>query len=45
MSYIVISALSLIAGFVAGALVFRKHAAKAGELEAKAKSIADTFKK
>ena len=45
MSYIVIAALSLIAGFVAGALVFRKHAAKAAELEAKGRSIVDTFKK
>lgn len=36
---------SLLVGFIAGALVFRKHAAKASELEAKAKSIADTFKK
>lgn len=45
MSYIVIAALSLVAGFVAGALVFRRHAGKAAELEAKARSIADTFKK
>jgi len=44
MSYIVISALSLIAGFVAGALVFRRHASKASELEAKGKSILDILK-
>jgi hypothetical protein len=44
MSYIIVSALSLIAGFVAGALVFRKHAAKASELEAKGKSILDVLK-
>lgn len=45
MSYIIVSALSLAAGFVAGALVFRKHAAKAAELEAKARSAVDTFTK
>jgi hypothetical protein len=44
MSYIIISALSLIAGFVAGALVFRKHAAKASELEAKGKAALDALK-
>lgn len=44
MSYIVISALSLIAGFVAGALVFRKHAAKASELEAKGRAALDALK-
>lgn len=45
MSYIVISALSLIAGFVAGALVMRKHHARAAELEAKGRDIVDAFKK
>ena len=44
MSYIVISALSLIAGFVAGALVFRKNAAKASELEAKGRAALDAIK-
>ena len=36
--------LSFLVGFVAGALVFRKHAAKASELEAKGKSILDALK-
>jgi hypothetical protein len=36
--------ISLLVGFVAGALVFRKHAAKASELEAKGKSILDALK-
>ena len=36
--------LALLVGFVAGALVFRKHAAKANELEAKGKSILDALK-
>lgn len=45
MSYIIVSALSLLAGFVAGALVFRKHAAKAAELEAKGREIYGSFKK
>lgn len=44
MSYIIVSALSLIAGFIAGLLVMRKHAAKASELEAKGKSILDVLK-
>lgn len=44
MSYIVISALSLIAGFVAGVLVMRKHSAKASELEAKGKAALDALK-
>jgi len=35
---------SLLVGFIAGALVFRKHAAKATELEAKGKSILDVLK-
>ena len=33
-----------VAGFVAGALVFRKHAAKATALEAKGKTILDALK-
>ena len=36
--------LALVVGFVAGALVFRKHAAKASELEAKSRSILDALK-
>ena len=36
--------LALLVGFVAGALVFRKHAAKASELEAKGKSLLDVLK-
>ena len=36
--------LALLVGFVAGALVFRKHASKASELEAKGKSILDALK-
>ena len=36
--------LALIVGFVAGALVFRRHAAKASELEAKGKTILDALK-
>jgi uncharacterized membrane-anchored protein YhcB (DUF1043 family) len=36
--------ISLVVGFIAGALVFRKHAAKATELEAKGKSILDVLK-
>jgi hypothetical protein len=34
----------LLVGFIAGALVFRKHAAKASELEAKGKSLLDILK-
>ena len=36
--------LALLVGFVAGALVFRKHASKASDLEAKGKSILDALK-
>jgi F0F1-type ATP synthase assembly protein I len=35
---------SLLVGFVAGALVFRKHASKASELEAKGKAALDALK-
>ncbi len=35
---------SLLIGFVAGALVFRKHASKASELEAKGKTILEALK-
>lgn len=37
-------AASLLAGFVAGALVFRKHAAKAASLEEKGKAALDALK-
>jgi F0F1-type ATP synthase assembly protein I len=36
--------IGLVMGFIAGALVFRRHAAKASELEAKGKSILDALK-
>jgi uncharacterized membrane-anchored protein YhcB (DUF1043 family) len=36
--------LALLVGFVAGALVMRKHKAKADTLEAKGKSILDALK-
>lgn len=36
--------IALFVGFIAGALVFRKHASKASELEAKGKSILDALK-
>lgn len=36
--------IALLAGFIAGALVFRRHAAKASELEQKGKSILDALK-
>jgi hypothetical protein len=36
--------LALLVGFVAGALVFRKHAAKASELEAKGRQALDALK-
>ncbi len=36
--------LALLVGFRSGALVFRKHAAKASELEAKGKSLLDILK-
>jgi hypothetical protein len=36
--------ISLLLGFIAGALVFRKHAAKATELEAKSRTILDVLK-
>lgn len=40
----IIAILSFLIGFVAGALVFRKHAAKASELEAKGKAALDALK-
>jgi uncharacterized membrane-anchored protein YhcB (DUF1043 family) len=36
--------LALLVGFVAGALVMRKHKAKAADLEQKSKSILDALK-
>jgi hypothetical protein len=36
--------LALIVGFVAGALVFRKHAAKAASLESKSKELLSALK-
>ncbi|MFZ9992263.1 MAG: hypothetical protein ACO3J6_07625 [Opitutales bacterium] len=36
--------IALLVGFIAGALVFRKHAVKATELEKKGKSILDALK-
>ena len=39
-----ITILLCILSFIAGALVFRKHAAKASELEAKGKAALDALK-
>jgi len=36
--------LALLVGFIAGALVMRKHKAKASELEAKGKAALDALK-
>jgi len=36
--------ISLVVGFIAGALVFRKHAAKADSIEAKSKALLDVLK-
>jgi F0F1-type ATP synthase assembly protein I len=36
--------IALLVGFVAGALVFRKHAAKAADIEAKGKAALDAIK-
>ena len=44
MTTLILIALSLVAGFIAGALVFRKHAAKASELEAKGRQALDALK-
>jgi uncharacterized membrane-anchored protein YhcB (DUF1043 family) len=40
----IIAILSFLVGFVAGALVMRKHKAKAADLEQKGKSILDALK-
>ena len=37
MSYIIVGAVCLLVGFVAGALVYRKHAAKAKAIESAVK--------
>ena len=48
MSYIIVSAISLLVGFVVGLLVYRKHTtslkAKEAELKAKAKAIESAVK-
>jgi len=44
MTTLLLIAASLLVGFIAGALVFRKHASKASELEAKGKTILDALK-
>lgn len=44
MSTLLLIAGSLLVGFIAGALVFRKHASKASELEAKGKAALDALK-
>jgi hypothetical protein len=36
--------ISLVVGFIAGALVFRKHASRAAQLEAKSRTILDVLK-
>jgi hypothetical protein len=40
----IIAILSFLAGLVTGALVFRKHAAKAADLEQKGKAALDALK-
>ncbi len=42
---LILSCLSFLAGVAVGALGYRNNAARAASLEAKAKSIADEFKK
>lgn len=44
MSYIITGAICLIAGFVAGLLVYRKHAASLKAKEAELKAKAETIK-
>ena len=44
MTTLLLIAGSLLVGFIAGALVFRKHAAKASELEAKGRQALDALK-
>ena len=44
MTTLLLIAASLLVGFIAGALVFRKHASKASELEAKGKAALDAIK-
>lgn len=45
MLYLISIALSLVAGFVVGALFYRKNGAKVAQIEAKAKDAYDTIKK
>lgn len=44
-SYLITFTLGLAAGFVGGLLVFRKHRNTIDQAEARARSIADEFKK
>jgi len=44
MTTLILIAVSHDVGIIAGALVFRKHAAKATELEAKSRTILDVLK-
>ena len=45
MIYIISITLSLLAGFICGALFYRKNGAKVAQIEAKAKDAYDTIKK
>lgn len=45
MLYLISIALSLLAGFIVGALFYRKNGAKVAQIEAKAKDAYDTIKK
>jgi uncharacterized membrane-anchored protein YhcB (DUF1043 family) len=44
MTTLILIALSLVVGFVAGALVFRKHRAKLESAESKGRSLLDSLK-
>ena len=44
MTTLILIAVSLAVGFIAGALVFRRHASRATELEAKSRTILDVLK-
>jgi len=44
MTTLILIAVSLVVGFIAGALVHRKHAARAATLEQKSKTILDVLK-
>ena len=45
MLYLISIALLLVAGFIVGALFYRKNGAKVAQIEAKAKDAYDTIKK